>query len=57
MATNVSYRDNPDYKSSVGYLYHIVGGPIDWYTAKQKIVTISTTEVELLVLSNTRKSL
>jgi len=33
----------------------LFGGPIDWRAAKQKTVTTSTTEAELLALSHTTK--
>jgi hypothetical protein len=38
-------------RSSDGYLFQLYGGPIDWRAAKQKTVTTSSTEAELLSLS------
>jgi hypothetical protein len=35
----------------------IIGGPVDWKASKQKTVTTSTTEAELLALSEAAKSL
>lgn len=57
MATDASYGDHRDRKSSAGYVCQIAGGPVDWRAAKQKTVTTSTTEAELLALSDTGKSL
>lgn len=37
--------------SSDGYLFQLYGGPIDWRASKQKTVTTSSTEAELLSLS------
>ncbi len=39
-------------RSSEGYLFKLFGGPIDWSSSKQKTVTTSTTEAELLALSH-----
>src|SRR5436853_224758 len=38
--------------SSEGYLFKLFGGPIDWVSVKQKTVTTSTTEAELLALTH-----
>ena len=38
-------------KSSFGYLFQLYGGPIDWKATKQTTVTTSSTEAELLALS------
>jgi hypothetical protein len=37
-------------RSTEGYLFKLFGGPIDWASVKQKTVTTSTTEAELLAL-------
>jgi len=37
-------------KSIEGYLFTLFGGPIDWRSTKQKSVTKSSTEAELLAL-------
>ena len=55
--SDASYGDNHDRKSSAGYLCMIFGGPVDWKASKQKTVTTSTTEAELLALSEAGKSL
>ena len=39
-------------RSSEGYLFKLFGGPIDWSSTKQKTVSTSTTEAELLALSH-----
>jgi hypothetical protein len=54
--SDASYGDNPDRKSSQGLLYQIYGGPVDWKATKQRTITTSTTEAELLALSETAKT-
>jgi hypothetical protein len=54
-ASDAAFGDNPDRKSSQGYLFKLFGGPVDWKAGKQKTVTTSTTEAELLAVSNTAK--
>jgi hypothetical protein len=39
-------------KSTEGYLIQLFGGAIDWHSAKQKTVTTSGTEAELLALTH-----
>src|SRR6266567_4471083 len=39
-------------KSTKGYLFTLYGGPIDWRLTKQKLVTKSSIEAELLALSH-----
>lgn len=56
-ASDASYGDNPDRKSSAGYICQVYGGPVDWKASKQPTVTTSTTEAELLGLSETARSL
>ena len=55
VASDAAFADNFDRKSTEGYLFMLFGGPIDWRTTKQKTVTTSTTEAELLALSHTTK--
>ncbi|KAJ5642757.1 hypothetical protein N7490_006757 [Penicillium lividum] len=38
--------------SSAGYIYQFFSGPVDWRATKQKTMTTSTTEAELLGLSD-----
>jgi hypothetical protein len=54
-ASDAAFADNADRKSTEGYLFKLFGGPIDWRATKQKTVTTSTTEAELLALSHTTK--
>ncbi|KAJ5368482.1 uncharacterized protein N7496_008242 [Penicillium cataractarum] len=55
--SDASFGDNHDRKSSGGYLCKVFGGPVDWKAAKQKTVTTSTTEAELLAISEAGKSM
>jgi hypothetical protein len=55
--SDASYGDNHDRRSSSGYICMIFGGPVDWRATKQKTVTTSTTEAELLAISEAGKSL
>jgi hypothetical protein len=55
-SSDAAYADNvPDRKSSEGYLLKVYGGPVDWRATKQKTVTTSSTEAELLALSHAAK--
>jgi hypothetical protein len=56
IASDAAYADNPDRKSSQGYICMLYGGPVDWQAAKQKTVSTSTTEAELLALSEAAKN-
>lgn len=57
-ASNTLYNDDLDTRwSTEGYLIQLYGGPIDWWAGKQRTVTMSTTEAELVSLSNTAKEL
>ena len=51
-ATDAAFADNRDRKSSEGYIMKMFGGVVDWKACKQRTVTTSTTEAELLSLSN-----
>src|SRR5204863_6375494 len=56
MASNASFADNSiDRKSSQAYTMKLFGGVIGWRASKQETVTMSTTEAELLVLSQAAK--
>jgi hypothetical protein len=39
-------------KSTEGYLFKLFRGPIDWKSTRQKLVTKSSTEAELVALSH-----
>src|SRR5262249_15873436 len=55
-ASDASFADNTlDQKSSQGYIMLLFGGPIAWRANKQDTVTTSSTEAELLALSQTAK--
>ncbi|KAJ5504596.1 hypothetical protein N7463_007470 [Penicillium fimorum] len=56
-ASDASYGDHLDRKSSAGYICQVYGGPVDWKASKQHTVTTSTTEAELLGLSEAGKQL
>jgi hypothetical protein len=49
--SDTSYADNIGRKSSEGYIAYLFNRPIDWTARKQKTVTTSTTEAELLAIS------
>ncbi|KAJ5101017.1 hypothetical protein N7456_007069 [Penicillium angulare] len=55
--TDASFADNPDRKSSEGYICMIFGGPVEWRAGKQRTVTTSTTEAELLAISEGAKTI
>jgi hypothetical protein len=56
VASDASFADNTiDRKSSQGYTIQLFGGLIDWKANKQNTVTTSTTEAELLALSQVAK--
>ena len=57
LASDASFADNPDQRSSAGYICQAYGGPVDWKATKQPTVTTSTTEAELLGLSDAARSL
>jgi hypothetical protein len=55
-ASDASFADNIlDRKSSQGYVLKLFGGPMAWRANKQDTVTTSSTEAELLALSQTAK--
>lgn len=56
-ASDASFADNIGRKSSQGFIFTLFGGPIDWSARKQRIVTTSTTEAELVALSEAAKHL
>jgi hypothetical protein len=51
--TDAAYGDDiPSRQSTEGYLFKLFGGPIDWRSTRQKQVTKSSTEAELMALSH-----
>ena len=56
IASDSSFADNTrDRKSSQGFVIQLFGGTIAWRASKQDTVSTSTTEAELLALSQTAK--
>lgn len=56
-ASDAAYGDLTGRKSSEGYLCKLFGAAIDWRASKQRTVTTSTTEAELLAISEAGKSI
>lgn len=57
-SSDASFANDPDTRqSSQGYAFMLFNGVIDWKASKQKTVTTSSTEAELLALSTTGKEL
>ena len=55
-SSNAFYGNDPDTRrSTIGSAYTLFNGIIDWKAAKQKTVTTSTTEAELLGVSSVTK--
>ncbi|KAJ6110204.1 hypothetical protein N7486_002439 [Penicillium sp. IBT 16267x] len=55
--SDASFADNSDRKSSKGYICTIFGGPVDWRAGKQRTVTTSITEAELLAISEAARTI
>jgi hypothetical protein len=52
-ASDASFADDPITRySSEGYIFKLFGGPIDWKATRQRSVTKSSTEAELVALSH-----
>jgi hypothetical protein len=49
--------DNDTRRSSEGFLFLLYGGPVDWRATKQKTVTTSSTEAELLAVSGAAREM
>lgn len=55
-SSDASFANNLDTRqSSQGYAFVLFNGAIDWKSSKQKTVTTSSTEAELLAISTTAK--
>ena len=55
-ASDAAFADDPATRySTEGYLFKMFNGPVDWRSTKQKTVTTSSTEAELLALSHASK--
>ena len=56
VASDASFADdNSTRRSTQGYLIKLFNGPVMWQSSKQKTVSTSTTEAELLALSHVGK--
>ncbi|KAI9045691.1 uncharacterized protein KD926_006992 [Aspergillus affinis] len=55
-ASDASFANNEDRKSTGGYLCKLFGGPIEWKSGKQRAVTTSTTEAEYVALAEAAKA-
>ena len=57
-ASDAAFGDNlPSRKSTEGFLFTLFGRPIYWRSTKQRTVTTSSTEAELLAMTYTAKEL
>jgi hypothetical protein len=56
IASDAAYADQLDRSSSEGYLVKLFGAAVDWRAGKQRTVTTSTTEAELLAVSEAAKN-
>jgi hypothetical protein len=55
-SSDASFADDPDTRrSSQGYVFQLCNVVIDWKASKQRTVTTSSTEAELLALSHAAK--
>src|SRR5579871_4566938 len=54
-SSDAAFADNPDRKSSQGYLFKLYGGAFAWKATIQSTVTTSSTEAELLALTAATK--
>ncbi len=57
-ASDAAYADNPvKQRSTAAYNFLLLRGPVDWKSTKQQTVTTSSTEAELLALSDAAKGM
>jgi Reverse transcriptase (RNA-dependent DNA polymerase) len=56
-ASDAAFGDDPaSRRSSEGFVIRLFGGPIDWKATRQSSVSLSTTEAELMSLTNAARS-
>jgi len=56
-ASDASYADTEGRKSSQGYIIKLFNGPISWQANRQNTITLSTTEAEILSMTNIAKEI
>ncbi|KAI0998917.1 hypothetical protein K3495_g9279 [Podosphaera aphanis] len=56
-SVDAAFANTEEQRSIQGFVFKLCGGPIHWNSSKQAIVTTSSTEAELLSLSNATKEL
>jgi hypothetical protein len=56
-AADAAFADAHDQKSTGGFLCLLYGGPIDWRSWKQHVVSLSTTKAEYISMIKATKSL
>src|SRR6266446_1820851 len=49
--TDATYANTDDLKSTSGYVFIIQGGAITWWSKKQSVIAMSSTEAEYVALS------
>ena len=53
--SNAAFTDAVNRKSTSGYIYKLVGGPVSHKSSKQSILTTSTTEAEYVAMTHAAK--
>ena len=53
--SNAAFTDTVNRKSTSGYIYKLVGGPVSHKLSKQSILTTSTTEAEYIAMTHAAK--
>ncbi|KAI0992614.1 hypothetical protein K3495_g15571 [Podosphaera aphanis] len=56
-SADAAFANTSERRSIQGFVFSLCGGPIHWNSSKQATVTTSSTEAELLLLSNATKEL
>ena len=53
--SNSAFTNSVNRKSTSGYIYKLVGGPVSHKSSKQSILTTSTTEAEYVAMTHAAK--